>query len=119
MLGIGIMKKVIGCALLTLFIVGCDGGSSKTDGAALSSGISKLEHKQKNNQAKFDHAYKHLKTINQQFPKLNNKLQSQITSLSKNTTAQLKKVHSNLDSHFKSFHNEINEFGKQLAKAGY
>lgn len=114
------MKKGLGCVVLILLMTGCDGNSGKPKSSTgLAGGIKALEKQQKSYQAKFDYAYKHLKTINQQLPKLNKKLQSQIISVSKNSAAQLKQVNNNLGDHIKSFHKEINEFGEQVAKSGH
>lgn len=115
------MIRLIYLAVFSIAITGCDGGSKKNalQLADLKFEIQKLEQQQSSYQKRFDDIYKNMKTINQQFPKLNENINAQLKALSNNNNALLKQININLDRSFKTVQKDINDFGNKLSKAGY
>ncbi len=114
------MIRLISLAFFAVFLAGC--GESKTGAqqlASLNAEVQKLDHHQNSYQERFDEIYQHMKTINQQFPKLNEDIHVQLNGLSKNNHELINQAHKNLEKSFQSVHKEINDFGEALAKAGY
>ena len=113
------MIRALGIALCALAITGCGDDSPKSKLGAINKDVSKLSHHLKNNKKKFDHVYKHLGVINKQLPKLNKKIQDQISNQAAENNASIKKASASTKSQFKHLQNEINNFGKEMAAKGY
>lgn len=136
------MKKIILYSTVCVLLMGCGGDDSSSAAKKNVMSFKAIEskptthmplntvqdihavvHYLEQNQKKYDRTFKyfydHMKVINQQLPKLNSVLQSQLQQLMNNKNEMVLQVHKILDNQFDSLNDDLNAFGKELAKKGY